>query len=36
MERLRELGMPVSSEIYTVEEAKNALLPLLEGGKKHA
>ena len=36
MEHLRELGMPVSSEIYTVEEAKNALLPLLEGGKKHA
>ena len=33
MERLRELGMPVSSEIYTVEEAKNALLPLLEGGR---
>ena len=29
--KLRECGMPLSSEIYTVEDAKNALLSLLGG-----
>ncbi len=36
MKRLRELGMPLGEGIFTVEEARSALLPLLKGGDGHA
>ncbi len=34
MERLKELGMPVSADIFTVKEAVKELLPLLKRGEK--
>lgn len=33
---LRERGIPLPREIYTVEQATEALLPLLKGGDTHA
>ncbi len=32
MEKLKDRGMPVRTDVYTVEEAKEVLLPLLKGG----
>ena len=34
--RLRELGLDVDTSVFTVEQAKAALLPLLKGGARHA
>lgn len=36
MEKLRKAGMPVPQSVYTVEQAHQALLPLLKGGDRHA
>lgn len=36
MTKLKDMGMPVSENVFTVEEAKNALLPLLKGGRADA
>ncbi len=32
--RLRELGLPISPSVYTVEQLKNAILSLREEAKK--
>ena len=34
--RLRELGLPVDPSVFTVEQAKQALLTLKRGGGVHA
>ena len=34
--RLRELGLDVDTSVFTVEQARAALLPLLRGGARHA
>ena len=36
MKKLRSLGMPIDDAVFTVEDAKNALLPLLKGGNADA
>lgn len=36
MEKLAEMGLPVSKDVFTVEEAKRELLPLLKGGQSDA
>ena len=36
MEKLRKAGVPVPPSVYTVEQAQQALLPLLKGGDHHA
>ncbi len=34
--RLKELGLDVDTSVFTVEQAKRVLLPLLKGGARHA
>ena len=34
--RLKELGLDVDTSVFTVEQAKRVLLPLLKGGTRHA
>ena len=36
IKKLRELGLPINEDVFTVEEARAALLPLLKGGEDHA